>query len=267
MSLRTKFNPMGSLGVKYYTLTIITSPSDSTVTLTYNNVNYNTQSLKVEAGSTVSYSIYHSTYGTKTGSIIMTSDKTITATGTSSSIETSYAWTQPKLRANGTMGGSSFACTCSSEYSTSTKAFKALDSSSSTQWQTKLNSSNTVRWITFYNPTPICVTKVICTTLPNTSNEGTKYHYQINAATLQGSNDNGTWTNLGSISGVGRVATATITASGNTNYYKYHRIYASKTNYYAAGGGIYYAWYCSNIAITATYLSTTFSYDWNINIT
>ena len=247
MSLRTKFNPMGSSGVRYYTLTIITSPSDSTVTLTYNNVNYNTQSLKVEAGSIISYSIYHSTYGTKTGSIIMTSDKTITATGTSSSIETSYDWTQPKLSANGTIGGSSFSVKASSEYSSIYAAWKALDKDSSTFWQTSTSTGN----FTFYNPIPLKVTSLYLSAYQATGRELTK-------GNIQGSNNNSTWTTIKSWSS-NSALNLTINMNDNTNYYKYYKINITDTKLYNPS--------IRTLNITGTYLSTTFSYDWNINIT
>ncbi len=156
---------------------------------------------------------------------------------------------QPVISSNGTMGGNVFAC----ESSTGTNnAYKALDNSTSTQWQSASNYSNTAQWLTFYNPFPINVTKVICTTPKNTSSEGWNYQWQLKDATLQGSNDNVNWVDLGSVTGVGKVATATIEANNNMKFYKYHRIYASKTNAYSPNLS-YYCWCCSNMEITAKY--------------
>ena len=157
---------------------------------------------------------------------------------------------RPNLTSNGTMGGDSFACTASTTgYG---QIYYALDGSSSTQWQSAGNYSNTPQWLTFYNPEPLKVTKIVCTTPPNTSAEGWSYSWQLKNATLQGSNDNSSWVDISSVSNVGKVPTATIEADSNNSYYKYHRIYVSETNAYQPNVA-YYAWACSDIAITATY--------------
>ena len=88
MSIKTRINPMGALGVKEYTLTVTTNPAAATCTLTYDGVSYSTKTAKVKAGTVISYSVYHSTYGTTSGSITMDSDKTLNCNGTYSSSTT-----------------------------------------------------------------------------------------------------------------------------------------------------------------------------------
>lgn len=67
-----------------YTLTVSTNPSNATCTLTYGGSSYSSKSATVASGTVINYSVYHSTYGTTTGSITMNSNKTLTCTGASS---------------------------------------------------------------------------------------------------------------------------------------------------------------------------------------
>lgn len=96
MGIRTKFNPMGGSNGKFYTLTIVTNPAAATCTLTINSIQYVTKSKKVKEGTVVSYSVYHSTYGTKTGSITVDSNITLTFIG-----ETSYTLSNNQLNVIG----------------------------------------------------------------------------------------------------------------------------------------------------------------------
>ena len=54
-----------------YTLTVVTDPVSATCTLTANGVSSSAKTLTVDAGTVISYSVYHATYGTTTGNITM----------------------------------------------------------------------------------------------------------------------------------------------------------------------------------------------------
>lgn len=88
MAIKTTENPMGALGTKMYTLTVVTSPASATCTLTYDGTSYSTKQVTVKAGTVVSYSVYHSTYGTTSGSVTMNRDKILTCTGTYNTVTT-----------------------------------------------------------------------------------------------------------------------------------------------------------------------------------
>ena len=116
MSLKTKFNPMGALGTKYYQITISTNPSNATCYILYNNVWYNTKSLKVKANSTIQTYVTHSTYGTSSiYTYTIDSNKTIYFIGSSTAVDTDTLWTQPTLSSNGTSGTSELAVSASGE--------------------------------------------------------------------------------------------------------------------------------------------------------
>lgn len=76
MGIRTKFNPMGANGVKYYTLTVTTSPANATCVLTYDGVAHTAKTATVKEGTVVSYSVSYSGYTTQTGSWTITSNTT-----------------------------------------------------------------------------------------------------------------------------------------------------------------------------------------------
>ena len=75
---------------KQYTLTVSTNPASATCTLTYDGHSYSSKTATVDEGTVISYSVYHSTYGTTTGNITMDSDKTLTCEGTYSTGATTY---------------------------------------------------------------------------------------------------------------------------------------------------------------------------------
>ena len=71
-------------------------------------------------------------------------------------------WTQPTLTANGTMGGSSFAVSASSEHDAPRKAYCAFDgiitnNGTSGCWHSAQGHPS---WIQFYNPKPLKVSKL-----------------------------------------------------------------------------------------------------------
>ena len=124
-------------------------------------------------------------------------------------------WTQPTLSANGNLGGYSFACTQSNAYN-SEYAYLAFDSSNSTQFTTNGNTGS----LTIYNPNPLNITNIVITNGFQSS-----YVRPISSGSIEGSNDNVTWTTLGSFTNTNKTVLATwsIDLSGNTGFYNYYR--------------------------------------------
>lgn len=75
--LRTKLEPLGGCGIKYYTVTINPSPSNSTVVFTYQGQNYYQKSIRVKKGSNLSYTVSCSGYYSSSNTIYnIASDQT-----------------------------------------------------------------------------------------------------------------------------------------------------------------------------------------------
>lgn len=127
-------------------------------------------------------------------------------------VDTSFV--RPNLSNYGTMGGNSFACTCSSVYSSS-YGWKAVDGNSGTNWETAMYVHNGT--LTIYNPDALKVSQV---TLTSTGG------YRPSNWSLQGSNDNSNWITLGTYSGYADNAVLNVNTS---DYYKYLRINAPGT--------------------------------------
>lgn len=70
------------IGETKCTLTVVTTPSNATCVLTVNGIQYTTKSLEVKKGTVVNYSVSYSNTTTKTGSVTMNSNKTLTFTRT-----------------------------------------------------------------------------------------------------------------------------------------------------------------------------------------
>lgn len=146
--------------------------------------------------------------------------------------EETQTFTQPVLSANGTLGGSNFAVSASSENQSGTnpyRAFEAFDGNSDTYWRC---ANTTSGWIQFYNPKPLYVSTLIW---------GYFYSYPTGGSVL-GSNDGTnfdtltTWTNSSA-------ADFTITVN-STKAYKYYRITVTGVNKDVV--------HCKEITITAT---------------
>ncbi len=136
--------------------------------------------------------------------------KTIIADETKTEeINLAIPFVQPKLSANGTLGGSSFAVSGSSTYSTNNDYYKAFDQSSTTYWRPNTASNS---YLITYNPTAINITSF---TINNTSSS-----YYARSVVISGSNDNSTYTNIGTITLSKSTATYNVT---NTNHYKYYK--------------------------------------------
>ena len=144
-------------------------------------------------------------------------------------------WTQPILSSDGTVGGNSFAVQASSEYlGYDARAYRAFDGNTGgTEFQF---NNDPPCWVTFYNPLPLNVTRIICSTDP--------YWWYIGAYTVQASNDNTNWTNL--VSGNGS-STTDIDLSSNKGLYKYYRIYITSKS----GGSSSHCVTIQEIRITA----------------
>ena len=148
-------------------------------------------------------------------------------------------WTQPILTTNGIVGGDSFACFSSSEYDNRYLTYQAFDgnisnlTSSYTYW---CSSSKTgTQFIGFYNPEPLKVTALRLYNNRASSGDGV-----IASGTVQGSNDNSTYTDIGTFSGNTYGTTyIDVDLSSNTSFYKYYRIVANTyTGNYATMGEI-----------------------------
>lgn len=127
--------------------------------------------------------------------------------GSPEQIET---WTQPILKANGTMGGDSPACAANSVEG-SYYAWKAFDGSTSTYWGSAEEA--TPDWLCFYNPKPLVVSSV-----------SFDFHTEAYASgEIQGSNDNSTWVTIGTFNDNTSI-TLTVECAP-TKGYKYIRAY------------------------------------------
>lgn len=184
----------------------------------------------VGSGVSVGYSIEDDSYMDASGTITSsTTNVTETITLTPATIST---WTRPNLSANGTIGGNAFAV--EDPYSSSSGAYKAVDSDSTTYWNPTVPSSTAIKTFILYNPTKICITSIAYTCSSS---------YYINGAIIFGSNDGESWERIPSSIGSGTTSrTLTVT---NTKYYKYYRMDFQP----------YSSSYCRvlNMAITATY--------------
>lgn len=149
----------------------------------------------------------------------------------------SYSWTQPTLTTNGTLGGSSFAVSGTTEYVSSSPTWKLFDKNDTTN--AALQGPTVI--IIIYNPTPIKITKI---SVGNFSQ-----YYLCKDSAILGSNDNITYTQLGTFNNSGTAVNSFWDININPNtYYKYYKmeIQAAST---------YIQW--RTINITAQYLGTS----------
>ena len=239
---------------KYCTLTVSTNPASATCTLTYGGNSYSSKTATVKKGTIISYSVYHSTYGTTTGSIVMDANKILTCTGTSNTSYTEYGWTRPTLSSNGSMGGSSNAC-----YSPDTmvnnnfapyEAFNGTWSTSNDGFTvTKSQKSATLY---YYTPTAIRPAEFKIEGYGN---------YGFSSVAVSGSNDNSSYTSLTSYSGsIVNLWNQKILQSSTSNYYKYFKFYFTTTSStYSVG--------ISEIEFSGYYQTSSTTYSWTETIT
>ena len=140
-----------------------------------------------------------------------------------------YAFTQPTLSENGTMGGSSFAVSADNKTNGRNPAYYAFDDNTNNYWR----GGNVPGYIEFYNPAPINVTALTW---------GFFYSYPT-SGNVQGSNDYSDWTTITDFTN-DSASDFTIDMSGNTNSYKYYRINVSAVNMDVI--------HCKNLTIVGT---------------
>lgn len=137
------------------------------------------------------------------------------------------AWSQPTMGGNGTMGGSSFAVASSAG-----TAYSAFDGNGGSY----TNYMNAGNWISWYNPDPLKVSKVVL------SSSGASY--MPRAGKLQYSDNNSTWETAVSWSNSSSQNPFTVNNT-NTTHHKYWRIYVDTKGTNSGNSDF------SNIAITA----------------
>lgn len=248
-------------------LTVSTNPASATCTLTYNGVQYTTKSLEVDKGSTVSYSVYHSTYGTESGSITMDSDKTLTCNGTYSTSSAYNPYTSPtNLTSNGTWGSSSFAV--KGDFTSNRGSFYVLfDGNTST-----IGNSSNYKYVRGYQLTsgniycqcsnPVKISSATCYVVNSSS-----YGLCPKSYTLYGSNiDGSNWTSLGSYSmpsGTIKTGDAWTISSNNSNAYKYFKWYFVGRQ----SAGAYNQFSMIELRFSGQEVITSYTYYWDISIT
>lgn len=211
-----------------------------------------TNTLTVPKGSTISYTIpAYGSASSKSGSVIMDSNKTLTATYSSSESYTDVSFSQPTLSANGTLGGTSFAVTTSKIYQSSREGWRAFDKVDSGYWATSTNSTATKpHYLIFYNPNALKCSQINITML--------SAYYGLKEGNFYGSNSNGSWNLLATFSSTSASASPSFTVSNPQYFYKYHKI-----EYTKGSGSVQNT---KEIYITATYQTTTTTYYWSISI-
>lgn len=247
---------MSSASTTYYTLTVSLSPASATCTLTYDGVAHTATSAIVKAGTVISYSVSHSTYGTTTGTITMDADKTLTCTGTYSTSTTETSWTQPTLSSDGTMGSSTFAVQASSVNS-SNYAYKAFDNDATTVWAVNRQGGQDLpATMLMYSSAPIKVSKITVTNTRGynigfTSGSVSAGNTSSASTTLVSSwsNSNHTSSNSWDIS---------VNSSSAYNYYKIT---------FTAFSNSAYRPQCAQITLNGTKIVTSYTYYWDVVVT
>lgn len=140
---------------------------------------------------------------------------------------TRYAFEQPVLSANGTLGGDSFAVAASSQHANipggAWNAFNGTNTGVNDCWH---SSGVNNEWFTFYNPLPINVTKL---TITNRNATTSGDWHLVGSGTVYGSNDNSNWeelvefTNPNTTTDCGN-ASWDIDLSSNNKSYKYYKL-------------------------------------------
>ena len=200
-------------------ITISTTPANATCVISYNGIDYITNSLDVKKGSTVTYTVSCTYYDTVINTVTVNSDEVISV----SLSPTEYTFTQPVLSANGTLGGSSFAVKASSEINTNYKAFRAFwtpKSGAYYAWSSAVSSTDKSPYMEWYYQYKLKVTKLTFT-------NGTNYAgYAPKTVSLYGSDDNSSWVQIGSSytnSNQNSAGKWNVDYSSNTSFYKYHK--------------------------------------------
>lgn len=253
MEVYSKKLLMKKASVTTYTLTVSLNPASATCTLTYDGVAHTATSATVSAGTIISYSVSHSTYGTTTGTITMDADKTLTCTGTYSTSETQTSWSSPTISSNGTLGGSSFAVYASSA-AANYPAYYAFDGTTSNEWSAVRVADLPIDYI-FYSPTAVKVSTIYIT------NSASRNYFK--SGSVYGSNNNSGYSTLvSSWSNSNSTVLSTWSISVNSSTaYKYYKIVFST---WSSGT---YAPRCAEISASGTKTTTSYTYYWNTSVT
>lgn len=162
------------------------------------------------------------------------------------------SWTRPNLTANGTIGGSSFACTAVNAQ-TKYDAYYAFNNSNAV-WR-PVNKTAFPQWIEWYNPNALKITQIVVKHGKSEYfNHDYIYYCFIQDWKLQASEDGNTWVDITSgtvsASDIRSHKSLTITIS-NSNFYKYWRF--NTLSIYGSGSTTTRAYVeIDDIAITAT---------------
>ena len=148
---------------------------------------------------------------------------------------------QPKLSADGTLGGSAFAVSTNNYYSADYAAWRAFNGNPSDGYSSNVNPSSQTIYITFYNPAAIKVSTLAFTNVPSGLTSSSPKAFSV-----QGSNDNSAWTTIGSFTNTNNTNGATWSVNLSGGFYKYHRLVITSANTTQAYVNI------GEIAITAT---------------
>jgi len=287
MALKTKLNPMGAFGVKYYTLTVITSPANATCVLTVNGVQYTTKSLRVKAGTVVSYSVSYTDTTTKTGSITMDSDKTLTFNRTYSTSTIYQPWTQPTATSSdrysttsntnyngvfGAVGGSIFAVESSPaiQNGDANALWKAFQSTNTAGYfSTYVATANGYPYITFYNPTALKVEKF---TISNAGSTGSTdaNGYTPSTGDILASDNGSSWTTIKNFTNpdanCNKGVVWDLDVPSSASAYKYWKIVA-KTSKYLKTTAMNGRWQTTHIEVHATIPQIQYTYYFDLTIT
>ena len=231
------------------TLTVVTNPSGATCTLTCNGVAYNQKTLTVPTGSVVYYSVYHSTYGTSSGSVLMNADKTMTFTGSYTTSTVEQAWSNPIMTAEQTPGGSVFAAFMDSTYS-NRYAYLMFDGQTGSGHFVQ-TAGTLPHYLGFYNPDPVRITS-----LSFNWYKASAAYYSPKTASIEASNDGNTYTTLQTFSESSNPASTTLTNFSNTAY-KYYRVYGTD-------GGVSTTYACEECYASGYTQVQSYSYYWEI---
>lgn len=134
-------------------------------------------------------------------------------------------WVQPELTANGTLGEDSFAVACTSYYNDSDdhNAYGATKYSTG-RWQSN-NKKSLPQSLTYYIPEGLNLSSI---TFNNTNADDGSYAYVFKNYEVFASDDNSTWTSLGSYTNTNKTLDDyTVEITSNDVVYKYYKITVS----------------------------------------
>ena len=132
---------------------------------------------------------------------------------------------QSVLNADGALGGSAFAVYASNYHSADYAAYKAFNGKSSDGYSSSVNPSSQTIYLTFYNPVAIKVSAIAFTNVPSGLTSSSPKEFSV-----QGGNDNSTWTTIGNFTNTNNTNGATWSVNLSGGFYKYHRLIITSAN-------------------------------------